>query len=520
MEVGYTSRNVRDLGRYRILERLASGGMAEVYRAEVRGAEGVRKEVALKLVRAEYAGSPEFVARFVREARLAARLSHANVVQIFEFDQIDGRHFIAMELVRGHHLGRVVERCRELGLRLGTARAVFVAAEVATALAYAHQPGEDGAPGLVHRDVSPHNVLVSWEGEVKLADFGIARAATPDGLTIPGTLEGKLAYVAPEQARGEPADARADLFALGVVLWELLTGARLFARESEAATLEVLLRGPVPSPPSAWNEGIPPSLDALVLRCLEREPARRASSARELAAELRAALLGIARTPQEWELRSLMHRLWPEGPARAPIAPEPTVRRAPDAAAPRAPVAAEPAEEATLTLPSPAPPPGRPLRLALALGGAVLVGGLGFAGWRSRRAEPMAAAAVAPPAVAGTSVASTPGPAAGGQGSVAMAPAPRPPESAPAPVEAGRSAPALGATLPAPRSGEGILSVNATPWASLVVDGRRVGDTPRELRLPAGPHRVRVDHPRLGAVEATLEIVAGRRTGWYPRLKR
>lgn len=509
---------MRALGRYRILEKLASGGMADVYRAEVSGAEGVRKEVALKLVRAEHAGSPDFVARFVREARLAARLSHANIVQIFEFDQVAGRHFLAMELVRGHHLGRVVERCREQGLRLGTARAVFVAAEVATALAYAHQPGEDGAPGLVHRDVSPHNVLVSWEGEVKLTDFGIARAASGAGLTLPGTLEGKLAYVAPEQARGEPADARADLFALGVVLWELLTGTRLFARESEAATLELLLRGPIPSPPSAWNEGIPPALDALVLRCLERDPGQRTASARELAAELRAVLLEVSRSPQDWELRSLMRRLWPEGLREPTPRPEPTVRCPPPSELPAAPLAAEPSEDETLALPSTGRWRGRRTRPIALLAAALLVA-LAWGGWRRASGSPSPAAQAPVPAVPTT-------PAQASAPAVEREPEPASASGAPAPppatasIATDRSSPALGSRLPAPATGEGLLSVNTSPWATLVVDGQRVGDTPRELRLPAGRHRVRVEHPRLGTVEATVEIVAGRRTGWYPRLGR
>jgi len=491
---------VREIGRYRILESLASGGMADVYRAEVVGAEGVRKEVALKLVRGEHATSGDFVARFVREARLAAGLSHANIVQIFEFDQVEGRHFIAMELVRGRDLGRVAERCRELGRRFGVARAVFVAAEVATALAYAHQPGEDGAPGLVHRDVSPHNVLLSWEGEVKLADFGIARAAS-GGLTTPGTLEGKLAYVAPEQARGEAVDARADLFALGVVLWELLTGARLFARDSEAGTLEALLRGPAPSPPSAWNEGIPTELDALVLRCLERDPARRGASARELAAELRAIQLRVSASPLDWDLRGLMQQLWPQGRASAPVA---VTARRPPVETVQAPVAAEPSGEETRTLPARRPSPVR-RRAALAAGALLLVS-LAGAGWKvGRGASPLAPPApLPPPPVAPVQVAR---PEARG---VSAAP--------PAPIAAGRSRPGLGMATPSAETGDGLLSVNATPWAALVVDGRPVGDTPREVRLPAGPHHVRVDHPRLGAVEATVEIVAGRRTGWYPRL--
>ncbi|WP_242373045.1 serine/threonine-protein kinase, partial [Anaeromyxobacter sp. SG26] len=326
---------MRAFGKYRLVEPLASGGMADVWRAEVTLAAGVVKEVALKLVRGEHEAEGAFVRMFIEEARLASRLGHANVVQVFEFDQIDGRYYIAMELVRGHHLGRVVERARERGVRLGLPRAVHVAAEVAKGLAYAHRLGDGGRPlGLVHRDVSPHNVLVSFEGEVKLADFGIARAMGRAGLTAPGTLKGKLAYMAPEQARGEPVDARADVFALGVVLWELCAGRRLFARDSEAATFGAVLGEAVVSPPSAWNEEVPPELDAVVLGALERDVERRTASAEGLAESLARVLLRITRSPADVDLRALMQALWPEGPAPAPAPERTRVRPVPVAAEP------------------------------------------------------------------------------------------------------------------------------------------------------------------------------------------
>ncbi|MFY3746318.1 serine/threonine-protein kinase, partial [Anaeromyxobacter sp. Red801] len=312
---------MRTFGKYRLVELLASGGMADVWRAEVAGAAGVVKEVALKRVRGEHGARSDFVRMFIEEARLASRLTHANVVQVFEFDQVDGRYYIAMELVRGRHLGQVVERAREAGVRLGLARAVHACAEVARGLSYAHRLADGGRPlGLVHRDVSPHNVLVSFEGEVKLADFGIARAMSQGGFTDPGTVKGKLAYMAPEQARGAPLDARADVFALGVVLWELCAGRRLFARDSEAATLAAVLEGAPPPPPSAWNDEVPPELDALVLAALERDPANRTASAGELATALSRVLLRLAQAPEDWDLRALMHRLWPDG-AAAPAGP-------------------------------------------------------------------------------------------------------------------------------------------------------------------------------------------------------
>ncbi len=329
---------MRTFGKYRLVEPLASGGMADVWRAEVTGAEGVVKEVALKLVRGEHGARSDFVRMFVDEARLASRLGHANVVQVFEFDQVEGRYYIAMELVRGRDLGRVVERTRERGIRLGLSRAVQIGVEVARGLSYAHRLAEGGQPlGLVHRDVSPHNVLVSFEGEVKLADFGIARAMHRAGLSEPGTIKGKAAYMAPEQARGEVVDARADVFSLGVVLWELCAGRRLFARDSDVATLDAVRADEPVSPPSAWNEEVPPALDRALLGALERDPARRTASAQELGAALGSVLLAMTRSPEDLDLRVVMHRLFADelAAAQRPGGPEVTRVRPP-------PVAAEP----------------------------------------------------------------------------------------------------------------------------------------------------------------------------------
>ena len=215
--------------------------MAEVWRAEVAGPAGFVKQVAVKLVRSDRGDDDEMVRMFLQEARLAGSLHHANVVHVFDLDFIEGRYAIAMELVHGRTLREVLDRCREQNVRFGLSRAVNVAAQVARALAYAHRPiAEGGVAGLVHRDVSPHNVLVSFEGEVKLTDFGIARVPGTGSLTGPGMLKGKLGYMAPEQASEGPVDARADLFALGVVLWETCTGQRLFARDNEVATLRAL----------------------------------------------------------------------------------------------------------------------------------------------------------------------------------------------------------------------------------------------------------------------------------------
>jgi serine/threonine-protein kinase len=521
--------------------------MADVWRAEVAGAEGVVKEVALKLVRGEHAARSDFVRMFVQEARLAARLTHANVVQVFEFDQIDGRYYLAMELVRGRHLGQVAERARELGARFGLARAVHVGAEVAKGLAYAHRLADGGRLlGLVHRDVSPHNVLVSFEGEVKLADFGIARAMNQGELTDPGTVKGKLAYMAPEQARGAAVDARADVFSLGVVLWELCAGRRLFARDSDAATLAAVLAPEPVSPPSAWNEEVPADLDAAILGALERDPARRTRSAQELATALATVLLRVTRAPEDVDLRSFVQRLFPREAALAAsgaTAQEATAVRP-------VPVAREPQAEPSLPEASPAPSeegptrtapsgvrrrPRRPRRLAaasaVAIGAAVAAAlALLAAPGRHRReatgsTPPATPIATATPAATSIPASAAPPIPASTSPAIPASPPASPPTSTPPPatedvVPVRRSplavVPALG-QLPVPRvaSGEGILSINPMPWGAVTVDGEAVGDSPLEARLSAGRHRIRIDPRGQRGRERWVTVEAGRRT-WFP----
>ena len=460
--------------------------MAEIWRAEADGPAGVRREVALKLVRGAPGAEGDFAGMLVEEARLASRLNHANVVQVIELVEQGGRFALAMELVRGRDLGRVMERCRELGVRPGLARAVQVGVDVAKALAHAHRLVVDGqVVGLVHRDVSPHNILISYEGEVKLADFGIARATSRLDLTDPGTVKGKLAYMAPEQARGQPLDGRADVFALGVVLWELCAGRRLFARENQAATLAALLDAAPVGPPSAWNEAITPALDAVILGALERDPARRTGSAEALRAALAAQWLELARHDSEHDLRDLMLRLWPDGGLPA-MAAEPTALR---------------------PTPSPGPPPPAPPPQVAAMEATVLArsGRL-----RRRRAMTVLLAAAVLAAWGWHRLAVRPDQARGAADVVVGEP------------------PSAGYglwTLPGEEAalagrGEGLVRVHVVPWAAIQVDGVSVGETPQELRLSAGTHRLRAEHPALGAAEFEIAVVAGRRQLWRPALKR
>ncbi len=491
---------MKTFGKYRLLEPLASGGMAEVWRAEVAGPGGFSKEVALKLVRADLAADAELARLFVQEARLASRLGHANVVQVFEFDTAEGRPYLAMELVRGRTLRQLTDRCRETGQPLGVARAVHVAAEVARALAHAHGLAEGGRPlGIVHRDVSPQNVLLSYEGEVKLADFGIARALGAAERTAPGALQGKVAYMAPEQALGEEVDGRADLFALGVVLWELLAGRRLFARESEAATLAALLGGEPVSPPSAWNEAVPPELDRLVLAALEREVGRRTPDAERMRADLAAVRLRLARTPEDLELRPLLRSLFADV-LRPGAPPEPTRRMVPEGEAQTRTVAARKGKKGWA--------------VAGALAAAVLAAGMGAFARRGGEGggEDPAPTPSQPPTSTPPTPTPTPTPPT-------PASAPSQPPTPPAPTGLALASGRIG-TLPLPtaESGEGLLAVTASPWATVTIDGARLGDTPREWRLPAGRYRLEASHPGRRTAALELELRPGVRRVWKPRL--
>jgi serine/threonine-protein kinase len=283
--------------------------MAEIYLCTARGAEGFEKEVVIKRVRAFLASDPEFVGMFIAEARLASRLNHANVVQIFDFDKHEDTYYLAMEYVRGCSLWELRKRCKELMEPVPPVMVAHIGVEVARGLHYAHRVKVNGQPlDLVHRDVTPHNVLLSYDGAVKLTDFGIAKAGNK--LTQPGVLKGKFAYMSPEQARGEAVDARTDIFALGVVLWEMLTGGRLFDGDSEVAVLRAVQQSAIP-PPARLNPDVPEDLDAVVVRALDRDPAARFQTAGELERALAQCVLKHAKTVDDTDLSVFMRRLFP-----------------------------------------------------------------------------------------------------------------------------------------------------------------------------------------------------------------
>jgi serine/threonine protein kinase len=274
------------IGRYQLICRLAVGGMAELYLARAHGIEGFEKLVALKRILPQYAQNKDFIKMFIDEARLAASLNHQNIAQVYDIGQAGGAYFFTMEYVHGEDLRHICKGALATrGVPLPHALAVVNG--VAAGLHYAHErKGPDGRLlGIVHRDVSPSNVLVTYDGQVKVVDFGIAKATAHGVQTRTGTLKGKIAYMAPEQCRGEPLDRRSDVFAIGILLYELTTGRRLFTGENEYAILHQIVSDDVP-PPSTYKRDVPPELDRIVLRALARDKAERYPTAQDLQSDL------------------------------------------------------------------------------------------------------------------------------------------------------------------------------------------------------------------------------------------
>ncbi|QRK09871.1 serine/threonine protein kinase [Archangium violaceum] len=277
--------------RLQIIRKLGQGGMAEVFLARQVGVKGFEKFVAMKKVLPQFAENAEFVDMLFAEARANARLTHPNVVQTFDVGMNDGVAYILMEYVRGPDLKKLMNELRRKGLALPIEHALRIVAETAAGLHYAHGYVDPaGVPHpVVHRDVSPHNVLISLDGAIKLSDFGIAKVQGEEN-TRSGELKGKISYASPEAAAGRPLDARNDVFALGVVLFELLTGQLPFRRDHDAATLNAIMREPVPVP-SQLEPRIPQDVSALILRALVKDPARRTPSAAAMREEIEAVMV-------------------------------------------------------------------------------------------------------------------------------------------------------------------------------------------------------------------------------------
>jgi serine/threonine-protein kinase len=296
-------------GRYTILGKLADGGMAEIFLAVQHGAEGFEKQVVLKRILTQYSADPQFRNMLLDEAHISMTLQHGSIVQVLDLGVAAGRYFLALELVDGWDLEKILQRAYKAEMVFPTALGLYVVAEVCRALAYAHGKSRDGKPlGIVHRDISPNNVLLSGEGEVKLADFGIAKAQRKREQTAAGVIKGKVAYMSPEQARGEAIDRRSDIFSVGSMLYRMMTDRLPFEANND---LESLLRVQKAEFVAAQDAkpGIGASVSAIIRRAMRLHPAERYQTAEEMLVEVERVLRTEFHSAGQTELKSWLEQL-------------------------------------------------------------------------------------------------------------------------------------------------------------------------------------------------------------------
>ncbi|HUQ06042.1 MAG TPA: protein kinase [Kofleriaceae bacterium] len=383
------------LGRYQVQSHLASGGMAEIYLARAIGLEGFERYVVVKCIKPEHARDDRFVKMFIDEARVSAHLHHQNIAQVYDIGQEGGAYYFAMEYLHGENARDLLHKVAVARGEVPLEHALTIVCGAAAGLHYAHEKrvGEGQHLGIVHRDVSPSNIVVTFDGAVKVVDFGIAKAATRMTETQSGNLKGKIAYMSPEQCRGGALDRRSDVFALGIVLYELTTVTRLFRGASDYMMMNKIVNGEIDRP-SARRAGYPPELEAIVMRALANKAEDRFASA----AEMRDALVTFAKGAGvplstiglERYVRDLFGERpepWANTPTPTP-ASEPTPMPGPPAYVPSGTVTSH-GSLAMSAVAVPATPRARSTRSAIVLSGAVLLSGalisaaLVFDQWRS-----------------------------------------------------------------------------------------------------------------------------------------
>ncbi len=293
--------------RYRVVEKLESGGMAEVFRAESEGLQGFKKQVAIKRVLPHLSEKKKFISMFLDEARLSAQLSHSNCVQVFDIGVGDNAYFIVMEYVDGANLKAIAESLRKHGREFPVQPATLIALEICKGLSYAHELRDPNGADMkiVHRDMSPPNVLITKHGEIKIVDFGLAKANSQLERSEPGIIKGKFSYLSPEAAMGQEVDARTDIFAVGIILWELLAGQRLFLGETDFQTVKKVQQAVVP-PISSINKAVPPELEKIITRTLARDPNARYQTARELGIDLNKFMFRLGQPVSTFDIASLV----------------------------------------------------------------------------------------------------------------------------------------------------------------------------------------------------------------------
>ncbi len=298
-------------GKYYLLDRISVGGMAEVFKAKAFGVEGFERLIAVKRILPSIAEDEEFITMFIDEAKIAVQLQHANIAQIFDLGKVGDSYFIALEYVSGKDMRSIFDRMRNNGQSIPVPMAAYITMKVCEGLDYAHNKKDAAGRdlNLVHRDVSPQNVLVSYDGEIKIIDFGIAKAAGKAGKTQAGILKGKFGYMSPEQVRGLPLDRRSDIFAVGICLWEMVTGERLFVGESDFSTLEKVRNVEI-TPPSTYNRRIPDDLEKIILKTLSKEVEDRYQSAMDLHDDLQSWMYTSGSFFARKDLGAFMHEVF------------------------------------------------------------------------------------------------------------------------------------------------------------------------------------------------------------------
>ena len=322
------SEETNTFGQYQLIEKIAQGGMAEIFKGKALDSQGLERPVVIKRILPHIAASQEFVQMLIDEAKIAVMLNHGNIAQVYDLGKVGDDYFIVMEYVEGKSVSQIMKRLKLSGFLIPVPFAMAICSEIANGLDYMHRKTDDeGHPlHIVHRDISPQNVILSVYGTVKIIDFGIAKAKNKVTVTDSGVLKGKFAYMSPEHAEGLKLDNRNDIFSLGVILYELLTGERLFKGKTNQETIKRVKKARVPSPSEKRPE-IPKALDEIVFKALARDRNQRYQSAGELAQDLHKLQIQIAPdfTPQN--LVEFLHDLFPENAPevfKESIANEPT----------------------------------------------------------------------------------------------------------------------------------------------------------------------------------------------------
>lgn len=298
-------------GSYTLLDQIGIGGMAEVFLARHTGVEGFEKEIVIKRIRPHLSAVPSFINMFLGEAKLAAQLNHANIVQIYDLGKIGDSYFIAMEYVAGRDMSAIIPKTKALGIPFPIEYALKIGSNVCEALYYAHTKTDAlGNPlHIVHRDVSPENIRVAWTGSVKILDFGIAKAATQLHETKAGEIKGKLIYMSPEQVTGKSLDARSDIFSLGVALYECLTGLKMFSGDNDLAIMNNIIEGKI-YPPSYFRDDVPAEVEAIIMKALDKDRKKRYQSAFDMQFDIDTFLASQDFTPSNVHLSNFLKQLF------------------------------------------------------------------------------------------------------------------------------------------------------------------------------------------------------------------